>query len=119
MTMNAVSYDTETDWLLANNKAVPCAASIAASEEINGGILSRVMAKPFKNPIAAPAPIPPSSPTHKPYGLSRAETTTPKAPQGPTEQSIQPLMITKHITSATRANMELYRKTVSTLNKPR
>src|SRR5260370_41223294 len=98
--MNAVSYATETDWLLASNKAVPCAASIAASEEINGGILSRVMAKPFKNPIAAPAQIPPSSPTHKPYGLSRAEATLPKAAQVHTESSNLPLMITRHIPSA-------------------
>ena len=88
MTVNAVSYDTETDWLLANNKAVPRATSIAASEEINGGIFSRLIAKPFKNPMPPPAAMPPTNPAHKPYGLSNAETTLPKAAQVPTERSI-------------------------------
>ena len=86
---------------------MPLAASMVASVAMKGRIRRRVTIRPLRMPTTAPAATPPSRPGKRPYGLSRAETTLAMAAVEPTERSMPPVMMTKHMPSAISANIEL------------
>ena len=75
---------------------------------MKGRMRSLTMMIPLSAPTTRPATIPPSAPANIPYGsgLSIAATTLPNATVAPTDRSIPPVMMTKHMPRATSADMD-------------
>ena len=93
--------------MCASSSPVPLAASSPDSVAMNGRMRIRVTMKPLIAPTATPAARPPSNPGRTPSGDSIAETTLAKAAVVPTERSMPPVMMTKHMPRPVSANIEL------------
>ena len=87
--------------------APPLAASIAASVAMKGGMRSTMMLKAFSAPKAMPARMAAGSATSMPRGERYAAMTEVKAATEPTERSMPPVMMTKHMPTEMMMNIEL------------
>ena len=86
---------------------------------MNGRRRARVTSSPLTTPAVNPTAIPVARPAVTPSGLALAAATLASAATAPTDRSMPPVMMTKHMPSETRANIALVRHTLITLYSDR
>lgn len=95
--VKSLAQSTGTARFSDSRKAAPLAASMVASVAMKGGRRSPAIMPAFSAPAASPAATPAGSATANPCGDSCAATTLASAATVPTDRSMPPVMITRHM----------------------